>query len=130
MLAKIDRDFTRILVLAVLALAALGSLGTFVMSESRSNLYEEKKQDIKHVVESAGAIVAGYDRRAKAGQMTREQAQAEAMKTLDAIRYGNNDYVTVLDNTGTILTHPIKPELVGKNRLNDADPKGTYYIRE
>ena len=58
MLKLLDRVFTRILILAVLALCALGALGLFVLSESRDNLYEQKKADIRHVVEAAVAIAA------------------------------------------------------------------------
>src|SRR5262252_3324957 len=52
MLGKLNRVFTRILILAVLALGALAAFGIFVISESRTNLYEQKKADTRHVVES------------------------------------------------------------------------------
>ncbi len=86
MLTALNRVFTRILVLAVLALAALVALGVFVIQESRSSLYEQKKADIRHVVEAAASIIADFDKRAQAGQMTREQAQAEAKRVVNGLR--------------------------------------------
>ena len=40
MFRLLNRVFTRILVLAILALASLTGLGWFVIGESRENLYE------------------------------------------------------------------------------------------
>ena len=81
MLRLLNRVFTRILVLAVLALGALAALGLFVMNESRTNLYEQKKADTRHVVESVVTILAGYGKRVAAGELTREQAQAEPRRS-------------------------------------------------
>ena len=57
MMRLLNRVFTRILLLAVLALGALVALGMFVMSESRNNLYEQKKADIRHVVEAVATAL-------------------------------------------------------------------------
>src|SRR4249920_3191855 len=80
MLRLLNRVFTRILVLAVLALGALAALGLFVMNESRSNLYEQKKADIRHVVEAGTSLLASLEKRVVAGEMTREQAQASSCR--------------------------------------------------
>jgi methyl-accepting chemotaxis protein len=130
MLDAFDRVFTRILALSLLALLALGLFGLFVIQESRSNLFEQKKADIKHVVESAVAIVKAYAKRAETGEMSQAQAQAEAKKALSAIRYGNNDYVFVYDFRGVNVVQPIKPEIIGNNRIGERDTRGTYYVRE
>ncbi|NVO15352.1 MAG: methyl-accepting chemotaxis protein [Rhodoplanes sp.] len=130
MLKAFDRVFTRILALSLLALVALGLFGLFVIQESRSNLFEQKKADIKHVVEGAVAIVKGYAKRAETGEMSQAQAQAEAKKALTAIRYGNNDYVFVYDFRGVNLVQPLKPEVIGTSRIGERDPQGVYYVRE
>jgi methyl-accepting chemotaxis protein len=98
MLQLLNRVFTRILVLAVLALGALAALGLFVMNESRTNLYEQKKADIRHVVEAATSLLASLEKRVAAGEMTREQAQTEARKLLSAIRYEGNEYIFALQS--------------------------------
>lgn len=131
MLKLLDRVFTRILILAVLALCALGALGLFVLSESRDNLYEQKKADIRHVVEAATAIAADYDKRAAAGQMSVEAAQAEAKKIISGIRYeGGQEYIFALDLTGMMIVHPTKPERVGKMLIDEKDPSGRLYIQD
>jgi methyl-accepting chemotaxis protein len=131
MLRALNRVFTRILLLVLLALASLMAVGLFVIGQSRGHLFEQKKSDIKHIVESAGTIVAAFERRAAAGEMTREQAQAEAKRVLAAMRYaGGKEYVFVYDFKGVNLVHPVKPEWVGSDRFGEQDPSGKFFIRE
>ena len=130
MMRMINRVFTRILLLAVIALGALVALGIFVMRESRSNLYEQKKADIRHVVEAGVSLLASLEKRVAAGEMTREQAQTEARKLLSAVRYEHNEYIFALDYNHTMMVHPTKPERVGKSLVDEKDPNGKYFIRE
>jgi methyl-accepting chemotaxis protein len=131
MFRALNRVFTRILLLVILALAALMAVGAFVIGQSGELLFEQKKSDIKHVVEAAAALVAQYEQRVAAGEMTREQAQAEAKRAITAIRYGGGkEYVFVYDYNGINVVHPVKPEWVGTNRIDERDPTGKYFIRE
>src|SRR5436853_6575602 len=88
MLRALNRVFTRILLLVILALAALMAVGAFVIGQSRDLLFEQKKSDIPHIVEAAAALAAQLERRAAAGELTREQAQAEATRAIGASRAG------------------------------------------
>jgi len=130
MLKSLDRVFTRILALAVLALVALGAFGYFVIQESRSNLYEQKRSEIKHLVESAVTMVVDLAKRVDKGELTKEQAQSEAKRILGAARFGHNDYFFVYDFKGTMVLNPLKPDQVGKNRFNERDPQGKQFVAE
>src|SRR5262249_10101555 len=129
MFRALNRVFTRILLLVIFALAALMAVAAFVIGQSADLLFEQKKAAIKHIVEAATALAASYERRAAAGEMTSEQAQAEAKRAIGAIRYsGGKEYVFVLDYDGIILVHPLKPEGIGTNHIGDRDPPGRYSI--
>ena len=131
MFRALNRVFTRILLLVILALAALVAVGAFVIRQNEELLFEQKRGDIKHIVEAAAALVAQYEQRAAAGEMTREQAQAEAKRAIGAIRYGGGkEYVFVYDYKGINVVHPVKPDWVGTNRIDEHDPTGKYFIRE
>ncbi len=130
MLRSLNRVFTRILILVLLALGALAAFGMFVIGESRGNLYEQKKADIRHVVEAGMSLLATLEKRAAAGEMTREQAQAEAKRLLTGLRYAGNEYIFALDYNHVQTVHPTKPERLGKNLADEKDPYGKYYIRE
>jgi methyl-accepting chemotaxis protein len=130
MFRAVHRVFARILLLAAAAVLSLVAVGYFVLTESRNNLYEQKKADIRHIVEAAVTIVADFDKRAKSGEMTQEQAQAQVLKALTALRYGNDDYVFIYDLKGNLVLNPLKPEIKGQNRFDVRDPNGVYYVRE
>jgi len=134
MFRALNRVFTRIILLVILALVALMAAAAFVIEQSGELLFEQKKSDVQHVVEAAAALAADFERRAAAGEMTREQAQAEAKRAIGAIRYGGGkegqNYVFVNDYTGTSVVHQIKPERVGVNHIDERDPAGKYLIRE
>jgi polar amino acid transport system substrate-binding protein len=38
-------------------------------------------------------------------------------------------YIYVYDMNGTVLAHPVNPELIGKNRLDELDAIGTFFIQ-
>src|SRR5689334_9635834 len=112
MLRLANKISTRIVLLPALALGGFALLGYLVAAESRNNLYEQKKIEIRHVVEAAISIAADFDKRALSGEMTREQAQAQAKKVLSGLRYAGNEYVFVLDFNHRMVVHPIKPDQV------------------
>jgi methyl-accepting chemotaxis protein len=130
MLDRLNRVFTRILLLAGLALGSLAVVGYVVIEQSRDNLFEQKKNEVKHLVEAAVSIVVDADKRAQKGEITREEAQASAKRAISAMRFGNNDYVFAYDFKGTMLVNPMKSELIGTNRFDERDPNGKYFIRE
>jgi len=130
MLRALNRVFTRILLLVILALAALMAIGAFVIGQCQDLLYEHKKADLQHIVEAAVALTADFERRAAAGEMTREQAQAEAKRAIGAMRYAGKEYVFVYDYKGISLVHPYKLDWVGSNRIDEHDPTGKYFIRD
>jgi methyl-accepting chemotaxis protein len=130
MLRLLNRVFTRILVLGVIALCALALIGIFVVRENSENLYAQKKADIRHVVETTVSLLSALDKRVAAGEMTKEQAQAEAGKLISAIRYEGGEYLFVVNYDHVMVIHPTKPERAGKNLYDDKDPKGKHFIRD
>jgi len=56
--------------------------------------------------------------------------QKEALTTLLQMRYGTIGYFSVIDSSGNMLMHPIKPSLNGKNLLNLQDTKGVYLFKD
>ncbi|MFG1490908.1 methyl-accepting chemotaxis protein, partial [Oceanospirillum sp. HFRX-1_2] len=60
----------------------------------------------------------------KAGQQTEEEAKQRSIKTLEALRYGDNDYFWINDMQAVVVMHPIKPALNGKDLSGLEDPNG------
>jgi methyl-accepting chemotaxis protein len=84
----------------------------------------------QHIVETAHSVVASIEARQRAGEMTQAQAQATALAALKVMRYGNNDYLFVIDTQPRMVMHPIKPELDGKDLTADVDADGVHPFQE
>jgi methyl-accepting chemotaxis protein len=130
MFQVLNRVFVRILLLAVLALSLLTVTGFAIIHTGQGQLFEQKKNDIRHVVEAAVGIVADYDKRATAGEMTREQAQEQAKRALNVMRFDGKEYVFVFDAAGVVLVNPAVTSMVGTNRFDLKDPNGRPYVQE
>ncbi len=131
MFRLLNRVFTRILLLAVLAVSLLAGIGFVVIHEGQNQLFEQKKSDIRHIVEGAAGVVADLDKRAAAGEMTREQAQEQAKRALSAMRYEGKEYLFVIDASGIDIVNPAIPSLIGTNMINARDAKtGKAFVQE
>jgi methyl-accepting chemotaxis protein len=129
MFRLLDRVFTRIFLFAVLAVALLAAVGFLVIREGHNQLFGQKGNDTRHLVEAAYAVVADFDKRAAAGEMTREEAKKQALKVLNAIRYEGQEYVWAYDYAGVLLLDPLNVLKLGENRINAKDAMGTPYVR-
>jgi methyl-accepting chemotaxis protein len=126
----LNRIFARILLLAVLALALLALVSFLDIHEGQGQLFEQKKNDIRHIVETAYGVVADYDKRVAAGEMTREQAQEQAKRALSAMRYDEREFLFVFDFSGVNIVNPAIPQMIGTNRLASRDPNGKPYVQD
>jgi diguanylate cyclase (GGDEF)-like protein/PAS domain S-box-containing protein len=103
---------------AMVALFVLGLVGLSAvdMASTRETLIREKKLNTRHLVESAHAVVAHFAREEAAGRLSREVAQESALRTLNAMRYQENEYFWVNDlgfPVPRMVMHPTLPELNG-----------------
>ncbi|MCK5311189.1 MAG: cache domain-containing protein [Desulfobacteraceae bacterium] len=108
----------------IFTVSALKQQGKSSIDEYRADIMQEKKEFLKTMATSAYIIA----------QNNFEQSLDKKM-TLDAIgslRYGkdNTGYFFIQDSKGVLLLHPIKPELQGKNMINETDPSGKYLFKE
>ncbi|MBI5163536.1 MAG: methyl-accepting chemotaxis protein [Magnetospirillum sp.] len=90
----------------------------------RDELMDSRRLKTRHLVEVAHGMVAAYVAEAEAGRMSADDAKAAALKTLKALRYGGSEYFWVNDMHPTMVMHPFKPELDGKDLSEFKDPAG------
>ena len=119
----------------LLAVLAIMWIGLLVLSgwsalNTRDTMLAERKDGLRSLVETANGIVKSYAADVSAGKMDKEQAQAEALKRILAMRYGKSNYVFVVDSQPVVLAHPTLPDLVGKNVTERKDPNGKFFFRE
>lgn len=87
-------------------------------------LLAEKQATVRSVVESAVTVIQSLHERSIHGEISAEQAKAEAIRLTTAARYGSNDYLWINDLEPRMVTHPMKPEMNGMSLTDFTDPAG------
>lgn len=114
----------RIWLIVSIALAGYAINIAYSVTTARNRMVAERKLGTRHVVEAAYGILQYYNAQAKAGHITEAQARKDAANTVEALRYGGNEYFWINDMQARIVMHPIKPALDGKDMSNATDPNG------
>ncbi len=98
--------------------------------ETRNRLWTDRQDMLRSQVESAISILTDYQKRAESGEMTVDEAQKAAADVLRSIRYGDNEYLFINGMDGTMLMHPIKPEMQGMDQMTMEDANGKRFVAE
>lgn len=114
----------KILMLSVVAFVGIIVLVSTSLQQFRSAMLEDREIKTKHIVETAHSVVTDFAKRAEQGQISVEEAKKLAVQALEAMRYDGEEYMFILDFNATMIMHPIKPELNGKNLAEAKDPNG------
>ncbi len=118
--------------LLLIALAALGMIAVtgFRLYQLEAELVEQKRNELRQLVEGATAIADSYYKRAEAGEITMEEAQSAALAAIGAMRYNGAEYFWINDMQPAMVMHPFKPQLVGKDLSKFKDPAGNLLFME
>ncbi len=106
---------------------AIASLVTQMLLDETSlqrKVVEERRTDLRHLVEVAHGIVESHARLAAAGKVSETEAKAAALAQLETLRYEQNEYFWVNDMAPVLIMHPFAKQLVGKDVSGNADPAG------
>ena len=115
---------TRILILGVALVVAFSAIFGWLYPKIRNNMYDEKYLKTRHLVEVAYSVVAHYADQVEKGLLSQKEAQSQAVKAVETLRYENNDYFWINDMTPRMIMHPMKPELNGQDLSGSKDPNG------
>jgi methyl-accepting chemotaxis protein len=95
---------------------------------SVASIYRERYDMLRTQVESGLSIMQSYHKREQAGELTREQAQAEAYRILSTIVYEPAGYLFGMNYDVTIVFNN-NPKTVGVNQAGKPDKNG-FLFRE
>jgi len=110
----------------MVGIAALGLLGLmgFWLHSQRSSLLSERVEKTRNLVDVAHSTLAEQHRLEVEGKISRQEAQRRAMEAIRAMRYDGANYFWINDMHPTMVMHPTKPELEGKDLSELKDPSG------
>ncbi|WP_394293277.1 methyl-accepting chemotaxis protein [Aeromonas rivipollensis] len=114
----------RLSLVTLMVLALLGLLLFFCLQIYQQGLMGEKSRQTQAQVETAYSLVAGLEARVRKGELDEGRAKAEALAAIKGLRYGEEDYFWINDSHPTMVMHPMKPELDGKDLSGVEDKQG------
>ncbi|KQW31492.1 chemotaxis protein [Rhizobium sp. Root274] len=121
---------SRQLFLLICGLMLAFGMATYFQIKSTSNaIFAERYDLLRSQVDSAISILKGYDARVKAGEMSMEDARAQAFKTMSTVAYEPNGYMFGFDYDVTMLFHPVAAQ-VGLNQKGQPDKNGKMFREE
>jgi len=111
-------------VMVSVSAAGLLAVAAFWIQGQHSTLLSEKLQKTKNLVEVPYSIVEQQYQLEKEGKISRQQAQRRSIEAIRPMRYEGNNYFWINDEHPTMIMHPLKPELDGKDLSSFKDPAG------
>jgi methyl-accepting chemotaxis protein len=120
------------MIIAVLTVVFVAALTAQVMV-LRDTVIQERRTKVFDLVEAAKKILANYDEKAKAGNISEEQARQLAFDAIGAMRWGKSaDYLGIYgagsSNAGVTYVHA-NPKYINVNRWDYKDNQGQLLIQ-
>lgn len=114
----------RLGLMVVGTLLSLGALIGVSVWTLYSELVATDKHRLENVVEAAGSVFAHFHALEKAGSLSRQDAQRQAVAQLRPLRFDGDNYVFIYDTQAVTVLSPAKPETEGQSMAGKTDPNG------
>ncbi|MET6759476.1 methyl-accepting chemotaxis protein [Pseudoalteromonas sp. NCIMB_1079] len=118
---SISQRFSLLIAIVVFGLIIL-SISS--LTHQYSSLKDEQYIKTQNVVETAYSIIEHYYALEQDNTLSQQQAQSQALNAIKALRYDKTNYFWINNYQPTMVMHPIKPALDGKDLTNNKDPDG------
>lgn len=112
------------IIISLAFMVPLLTLVGWLLNDESIKSYEERKTATRELVEVAHGVVTWAHKKETSGELNTVEAQQLAMTAVQALRYNSVEYFWINDMHPTVVMHPIKPELDGKDVSNLKDPNG------
>ncbi len=99
-------------------------LASISLLTMKKDLLLEKEIKTRHLVEVAQNIAAHYYNLSASGTIPDAEAKRLAIDAIKSLRYEKSEYFWINDMHPTMVMHPLKPELDGKDLSDFKDPDG------
>ncbi|MBO9395044.1 cache domain-containing protein [Shimia sp. R9_2] len=115
---------TRIVALAVLALALSVGLTTILQTHMRSSIETMREKELHHITEIGASLLDDLHAGVQSGAYTLEEAQAIGRERLNTFSYDETGYLFVFDKNYIMQVHPHRPNWIGTSQRDLEDVNG------
>ena len=107
------RISTRIYLLTAMALFFMATAMIYKTQVANDEVSEERRQMLRNVTESAISVIASYEKLARDGALSEEDAKTRAIADVMAMRFGEGGYFFINSFDGMMVAHPLNAKLIG-----------------
>lgn len=94
-------------------------------------MLQDRKDKLENLTNIVVDIAEYHAARARNGETSEEQAKQDFKDQIDVMRYQNEkEYFFLNDMNGTVVHHPVAPQIIGNNMMKTADQDGVFFVRE
>jgi methyl-accepting chemotaxis protein len=111
-------------------IAALIVLFVFLLVNGKSQMLDDRSAKVRNLVEVAHATVGHFEKEAREGRLTVDEAKKAAAAAIRSMRYDTVEYFWINDLNDEMVMHPIKPEMEGKKLDQLKDKNGKFLFAE
>lgn len=114
----------KLLVLIIGALISIVAITGVYLYFHKQVMLEDRMTKTRHLVESAYGVLDYYYEKTKSGGLTEAEAQNQAMRVVEGMRYEEKDYFWINDMQPVMIMHPYVKKLEGTDISGFEDPNG------
>lgn len=114
----------KFVLIVALGIGAFGGLFSLALWEQHQAVLDAYVARNRSVVSMAISLVQQIEQRRQAGEFDLEHAQTVAKEAIRHLRYDGGEYLFVSNIDGTVLVHPLRPEIEGSGVANLTDMTG------
>lgn len=120
----------RLLLVLFASMAGFVLLTTTLLLEMRDEHFADRREKTRELVNAAMGVVKSRYALFQAGEMTEQEAKANALDVLAGMGYSDHDYFWVSDLENHMVMHGQNPDLAGQTMRHMRDDNGLYVFRE
>ncbi|MEM5422202.1 methyl-accepting chemotaxis protein [Paraburkholderia ferrariae] len=117
----LNRKLLSMIAVLWIGLVLIGGFGAWQM---RSTMLDDRRDQLKSLVQQADTLVKHYHRLAQQGVLSDSDARKQALAALAGLRYGKDGYFAVIDSHLVIVMNPFLQQMTGKDVSRMMDGAG------
>ena len=124
---SISRKLLLIVLFAAIGMGIIAGTGLYHL---RASLVAKNQVTIKSGVDTAVSLINHFANRVKNEGVDEKNAQAQALKAMTDLRYGENFYFWVQTDKNIMLAHPFRTEFIGTDINDKKDADGNFIYQK